>query len=248
MPVLHVHVHAGGETIPATLSTEHAASSYGQPVLLLDGGPSHRGDPTPYGPGDVTRWGVAASLLLEAAHPRAEGALPLLDRWNASCASLREREGLPTMAETFLEAGGWDDGSRWYQGDRSLADELDRAPLDRTTVRHLAETPMLATRIPEGQKVKGLEYGAHVSRPGWNGYHVRPEGRGPYGLARLTSANNEVHGSDRETVEAIRQELAGAGVECAAWTFPDGSGVVEVGETWDAFGPDGQTGAGEVVR
>ena len=248
MPVLPVHVHAGGETIPATLTTEHAASSYGQPVLLMNGGPSHGGESTPYGPGDVTRWGVAASLLLEAAHPPGEGASPLLDRWNASCASLREREGLPSMALTFLEAGGWDNGSRWHQGDRSLADELDRAPLDRSTVRHLAETPMLATRIPEGHKVEGLDYGAHVSRPGWNGYNVRPEGGGAWGLARLTPAPDETEPTDAATVEAIRQELAGAGVECGAWTFPDGSGVVEVGEAWDAFGPDGQTGAGEVVR
>ncbi len=40
------------------LSSDHAASSYGVPVLLLDG------DPTPYGPADWTPYGPASDLVL----------------------------------------------------------------------------------------------------------------------------------------------------------------------------------------
>lgn len=41
-----------------TLTTAHAASSYGKPVLLLDG--------VAYGPGDMTPYGVTAAELVDA--------------------------------------------------------------------------------------------------------------------------------------------------------------------------------------
>lgn len=53
-----------GPTAPAasietlTLTTAHAASSYGVPVLLLDGGA------TPYGPADMTPAGVTGAELV----------------------------------------------------------------------------------------------------------------------------------------------------------------------------------------
>lgn len=54
------------------LTTEHSASSYGVPVLLIDG--------EPYGPGDLTPYGPARGLSLMADNPTTE-ALDLLDRW-----------------------------------------------------------------------------------------------------------------------------------------------------------------------
>jgi hypothetical protein len=68
--------------------------------------------------------------------------------------------------------------------------------------------PILATRIPEGRAVEGLEYGAHYSSRGWTGYHVRPTGSGlPFGVARQTPASDELEESDEATVGEIGTEL-----------------------------------------
>lgn len=69
-------------------------------------------------------------------------------------------------------------------------------------------TPILTTRIPEGRAVPGLEYGAHVSRQGWTGYHVRPAGSGlPFGIARQTPAADELPENDEAIVGEIGTEL-----------------------------------------
>lgn len=67
---------------------------------------------------------------------------------------------------------------------------------------------MLDTRIPETHQVEGLEYGRHLSGTGWSGYYVRPEGVEHWGIARQTPASDEIHDSDAEIVEAIREEIA----------------------------------------
>lgn len=253
MPTADVTIHLPGRTVPATLSTSRAESSYGQPVLVAEGGPSFNGADVAHGPGDVTSYGPACALLLDVEpDPEAEA---LLERWEALCRPLRREWGL-SMAEEWLTAGGWDDGSVWIQRmgteeERYLADELDRAPLEREVVRHVTETPVLRTRIPEGRRaVRGLEYGAHVSRPdkGWSGYHVRPEGTEAWGICRQTPAEDEVLELDAEVVDAIREELADVGAEGASWTFPDGTGVVEIGDTWDTFDAEGRAEWGHVVR
>ncbi len=75
-----------------------------------------------------------------------------------------------------------------------------------TTTTRL-EATRLETRIPEGRKVPGLEYGAHVSGEGWSGYYVRPVGSARWGVARQTPASNEVYDTDAEIVEAIGDEM-----------------------------------------
>lgn len=57
---------------PAELSTERAESSYGQPVLVIDG--------TAYGVGDETPWGIAGGLTLIPTEPSPE-AYELIGRW-----------------------------------------------------------------------------------------------------------------------------------------------------------------------
>ena len=66
---------------------------------------------------------------------------------------------------------------------------------------------ILETRIPAWSKVKGLQYGAHVSMTGWEGYYVRPKSAKQWGVARATPANDELVGGDRKIVEAIKAEL-----------------------------------------
>jgi len=51
--------------------------------------------------------------------------------------------------------------------------------------------------------------------------------------------------------EAVRHVVANEDVpdvEGASWTFPDGSGVVEIGAVWDTFDRNGRTTAGRIVR
>lgn len=69
---------------------------------------------------------------------------------------------------------------------------------------------ILDTRIPESHRVEGLEYGRHVSLPhrGRSGYYVRPEGTEQWALAYLTPASDELHDTDAEIAEAIREEIA----------------------------------------
>lgn len=76
---------------------------------------------------------------------------------------------------------------------------------------------ILETRIPEGGRVYGLEYGAHVSMGayGWSGYYVRPEGTEQWGVARLTPAGDELvepededETQDEAIVRCIAEELA----------------------------------------
>lgn len=271
MPTTTVTIHLPGRTVPATLSTDHSASTYGVPVLVMEGGPSFaEGQEVSHGVGDVTTYGLAACLLLDTEPGEGE---PLLERWQEAARGYREREGLPTLAEAWLDAGGWTDGSEWHQGDRSLTEELDATPsVERERVRHVdhdgdpAETTawtfpdgsgvvawgldthgatvggdrmlvatwdafdvegrtetghvvregweerppvFLRTRLPEERKVEGLDYGAHLSRPGWDGYYVRPEGTERYAIARLTPASDETYETDAEIAAAIRAELAG---------------------------------------
>lgn len=80
-----------------------------------------------------------------------------------------------------------------------------------TTITH-TDAPIISTRIPEQRSVRGLQYGAHVSKIGWSGYYVRPVRRhgGKWAIARLTPASDELPGtgSDRAIVAAIRDEFA----------------------------------------
>lgn len=105
MPTLSVVLHVPGRTVPATLSTDHAASSHGQPVLLIDG--------DPHGPGDLTRWGPAATLRVEPGVDCSLGAeLHLLAAWARACASLlrrwdREAAQSPEEART-ADTGVWE--------------------------------------------------------------------------------------------------------------------------------------------
>ena len=76
------------------------------------------------------------------------------------------------------------------------------------------DAKLLETRIPEAGCLAGLQYGAHVSRPGRSGYYVRPEGTDRWGFAWLTPASDElVDPEDDETQEeaicrAITEELS----------------------------------------
>ena len=65
LPVL-VQVPARGP-VPGTLTTDHARSSHGQPVLVLPGlaGMDYPEEAVAYGPLDPTRWGPAIHLRLE---------------------------------------------------------------------------------------------------------------------------------------------------------------------------------------
>lgn len=73
---------------------------------------------------------------------------------------------------------------------------------------YTGDTPILRTRIPAWGRVEGLEYGAHVQRPGWDGYYVRPAKTERWAIARLSPADDEVYDTDAEIVDAIRAELA----------------------------------------
>lgn len=66
----------------------------------------------------------------------------------------------------------------------------------------------IKTRIPEGHRVPGLEYGAHFSWVGWTGYHVRPEGTADWVIAQQTPAANELVGDDAAVLAAIEDEVA----------------------------------------
>lgn len=238
MSTLDVRILLPGRHVPATLSTDDPASSHGRPVLLTEGGVSYRrGELVAFGVGDVGPHGITGQLILEAAEADADTAL--LDRWNKAAGAYRERVRLPlTMAETFVEAG---------EGPvRSI--DLDALPFGRRTVRHVVEPTYLLTRIPEGRRVRGLEYGAFATFPSWTGYNVRLAAGGPWAVARETPADDELHETDEEIVEAIRLELARAAVDCESWTFPDTSAVIRVGSRFDVAGPDGRTGTGRVLR
>lgn len=64
---------------------------------------------------------------------------------------------------------------------------------------------VLATRIPEYRCVEGLEYGRHVSAPGWSGYYVRPADSDlPMAIARMDPTARE---PDDAIVEAIGAEI-----------------------------------------
>ena len=77
-----------------------------------------------------------------------------------------------------------------------------------------ADAIILDTRIPEGRTVEGLEYGAHVTRVGWSGKYVRPEGGRRWGVARLSPASDELpdpeedESADEAIVRCISEELA----------------------------------------
>ncbi|MDP9115000.1 MAG: hypothetical protein M3O20_15140 [Acidobacteriota bacterium] len=62
------------EIIDAALTTDHAASSYGQPVLIVDG--------EAYGPADWTRTLGTDGVIPTAAQQA------MVDRWNAACLRL----------------------------------------------------------------------------------------------------------------------------------------------------------------
>lgn len=67
---------------------------------------------------------------------------------------------------------------------------------------------MLSTRIPEGHRVDGLTYGAHVSRIGWCGYYVHLPGSDRWGVARMTPASNELPEPDEDEDEDETQDEA----------------------------------------
>lgn len=75
------------DIVAATLSTDHVASSYGRPVLVIDG--------TAYGPGDVLPSGqlaAEADVARQASVDDAEDDA-LLCTWASMCAAFRARVG-----------------------------------------------------------------------------------------------------------------------------------------------------------
>lgn len=68
------------------------------------------------------------------------------------------------------------------------------------------DTPILDTRIPEGRTIPGVEYGAHISGPGWSGRYVRTGTCPQWGIA-LTPASDELAGDDRDILLALDDEL-----------------------------------------
>ena len=76
-----------------------------------------------------------------------------------------------------------------------------------TNTTETGDTPILSTRIPEGRTVAGIEYGAHVSAPGWSGYYVRTGTVPQWGIARLTPADDELAGDDHDILLALDDEL-----------------------------------------
>jgi len=68
-----VQMVIGGRVVRrrATLTTDHPASSYGQPVLLIDG--------EPYGRGDAEAAGLVITKL-----PRGRRQLELLELWHGA--------------------------------------------------------------------------------------------------------------------------------------------------------------------
>lgn len=79
---------------------------------------------------------------------------------------------------------------------------------------------VLATRIPEHRRVAGLEYGRHVSTPGWSGYYVKLPEQPVWAVARLTPAEDELAGDDAAILAAIREELDALTPEPAARPEP----------------------------
>jgi len=77
------------------------------------------------------------------------------------------------------------------------------------TTTHTGDTREIRTLIPEGHRVDGLEYGAHVSFSGWSGHYVRPEDTDEWVIARMTPADDELVGDDAEIVTMIAREIAG---------------------------------------
>lgn len=159
----HVTIHLLGLELPAILSTSSSSASRGQPVLLMEGGPSFpEGELIAHGPADLSRYGVAASLLVTEAGDSPEspvqgpgkGERTLLDAWEALCAPLRAWGQIPTMAETFIAA--FEDDPATEEG-RSPERELDRMPLEREEVRHVSTYGTVsrgrAWRFPDGSGV-----------------------------------------------------------------------------------------------
>jgi len=65
----------GRELKEVTLTTEHAASSYGQPVLVIDG---HA-----YGVGDRTPFGLAGGLAMRLVNRADAEGVKLFNKWRA---------------------------------------------------------------------------------------------------------------------------------------------------------------------
>jgi len=97
------------------------------------------------------------------------------------------------------------------------------------------DATILETRIPEGRRVAGLHYGAHVSRSGSAGYYVRLEGDATerWGVAWLTPARDELpdpeegETEDEAIVRSIAEEL---GAPRAAPRLPTGGRVTGIGD------------------
>jgi len=75
-----------------------------------------------------------------------------------------------------------------------------------STTTDTGDTPIIDTRIPEHRSVPGLQYGAHVSRPGWTGYYVNATGS-RWVIARQTPADDELVGDDWAILGAIIREV-----------------------------------------
>lgn len=60
--------------------------------------------------------------------------------------------------------------------------------------------------VPENQKIKSLQYGAHWSRPGRSGWYVRMDG-GPWVMACSTPASDELPDDyDEAYLEAVAED------------------------------------------
>jgi len=78
------------------------------------------------------------------------------------------------------------------------------------------QSPTIQSRIPEHRAVDGLEYGAHVSRPGLSGYHVRliaADSDAPWVIALQTPDDDALPGDgcDMDIIEGIREEVEALG-------------------------------------
>lgn len=65
------------------------------------------------------------------------------------------------------------------------------------------DVPHLRSHIPEGRRLDGLEYGAHVSMVGGAGYHIRPEGTRQWYVARMAPIDDDDADMLRDIVDEI---------------------------------------------
>ena len=83
----------------------------------------------------------------------------------------------------------------------------------------------VSTRIPEGRKVDGLDYGAIETAPEGSRYWVRPSGWTEWVSAALTPSIDELagDGTDEDIVDALVEELTADYSDRLARRWRDGA-------------------------